>query len=480
MSKVHSGLFWSATNSTLVNFVAFFGFVVLGRLLSPAEFGIVAMAAAAIALAGIFVPLGMAEALIQRREVQHEHFDTIFWLLVGSAVLLYALCIVFADLAAWYYGVAAVAQVMPVLALRLPAEAINAVPQAIIARHLDFHLLALRSAVGGVVTAVTGVTLALMGAGIWALVLSQILGVAVSALTSMLVVKWTPRLRFSFYHLKQILSYGIPSSGGSLIVFLTQQIDQMVIGLSFGEFQMGIYNLARRIQTFLISLLGSVAASVAHPAFSRIQDDMAQVREKFVVSASNVAIIVLPIFVGIISVAHDALALIFGDKWLPAAPVVIVLCIWGPIQCVGMLQGSLISGLGRPDWWFGYLFGSALLNIPVCLLSAPHGITAVAVALVGKAYLVWPISVAMACRLLGLSPVGYLVTFVSPLCAAMTMLLAVLWLDRLEIGVPLLEVALKIGAGGLVYALTLYALAPTRSKRLVFDLVRVVRRRPVA
>lgn len=480
MSKVHSGLFWSATNNAVVNLVAFFAFVVLGRILSPADFGVVAMAAAATALAGIFVPLGMAEALIQRKEVADEHFDTIFWLLVGNAVLLYLVCIFFADLAATYYGVAAVAQVMPVLALRLPGEAINAVPQAIIARRLDFHLLAVRSAAGGVVTAVTGVTLALMGAGIWALVMSQVLGVLASALTSLLVVDWRPRIRFSFYHLRQVLSYGIPSSGGNLVVFLNQQLDQMFIGLWFGEFQMGIYNLSRRIQTLLNSLLGSVAASVAHPAFSRIQDDRDQVRDKFVVSASNVAIIVLPIFLGIIGVAGDALALLFGEKWIPAAPVVIAFCVWGPIQCIGMLQGSLISALGRPDWWFGYLFVSALLNIPVCLLSAPHGILAVAIALVGKAYLVWPINAAMVCRLLRLSATAYLGIFVAPVCAALAMLAAVLSVDSLQIDILLPELALKVGLGSLVYTLAMFVLAPQRSKRLVFDLASVARRGQIA
>lgn len=479
MSKVHSGLFWSATNSTLVNLVAFFAFVVLGRLLSPADFGVVAMAAAATALAGIFVPVGMAEALIQRKEVQNEHFDTVFWLLVGSAVLLYGMCVLFADRAASYYGVAAVAQIMPLLALRLPAEAINAVPRAIIARHLDFHLLALRSAAGALVTAVTGVMLALMGAGIWALAVSQILGVLVSALTCILVVKWTPRLRFSFYHLKQILSYGIPSSGGTLIVFLNQQLDQMLVGLFFGESAMGIYNLSKRIQTFLIGMLGLVASSVAHPAFSRIQDNRAEVREKFLVSVSNVCMVVLPIFVGIIGTAHSVLTLTFGDKWVPAVPVLIVFCIWGPIQCIGLLQGSLISALGRPGWWFGYLFGSALLNIPVCWLSAPHGILAVAIALVAKAYVVWPINAVMVCRLLGLSGAEYLGPLVPPVCAALAMLAAVLSLGWLQLDFAVVELALKVAVGSAVYTLTLVVLAPARSKRLAGDLMRVVRRLPV-
>jgi teichuronic acid exporter len=480
MSKVHSGLFWAATNNTLVNVLAFGAFVVLGRMLSPADFGIVGMAAAATALAAIFVPLGMAESLIQRKEVQSEHFDTVFWLLVGSAVLLYGICVLFADLAASYYGVAAVAQVMPVLALRLPAEAINAVPRAIIARHLDFHLLALRSAAAAVVTAVAGVTLALVGAGLWALVVSQVLGVAVGAFTCMLVVKWTPRLRFSVGHLKQILSYGIPSSGGTLVVFLNQQLDQMLIGLSFGEFTMGIYNLSRRIQTFLVSMLGLVASSVAHPAFSQIQNERAEVREKFIVSASNVCIVILPIFLGIIGIADSALVLIFGEKWSPATPVVIVFCIWGPIQCIGLLQGSLISALGRPDWWFSYLFGSALLNIPVCLLSAPHGILAVAIALVAKAYLVWPVNVVMVCRLLGLSATEYLGIFVLPVCAALAMLAAVFALERLQLDVVYVEIALKIGAGGVVYTLALLVLAPQRLNRLLVDLVKVMRRRTAA
>lgn len=478
MSQIHSGLFWSATNSAIVNFVGFFAFVVLGRLLSPADFGIVAMAAAAIAFAGIFVPLGMAEALIQRKDVADEHFDTVFWLLLGSAVLLCGLCVFFADRAAAYYGIASVAQVMPVLALRLPADALSAVPQAIIARRLDFHLLAMRSAGAGVVTAVTGVTLALMGAGVWALVISQVLGVLAGALISLSVVQWRPRLRFSFYHLRQVLSYGIPSSGGSLIVFLNQQLDQMLIGLWFGEFQMGIYNLSRRIQTFLNGLLGSVAASVAHPAFSRIQEDRGQVREKFVVSASNVAIVVLPIFFGIIGIAGDALALLFGEKWLPATPVVIVFCVWGPVQCIGMLQGSLISALGRPDWWFGYLFASALLNIPVCLLSAPHGILAVAIALVAKAYLVWPINAAMVCRLLGLSVAEYVGIFGAPVGAALAML-AVLSLDLLQIDALLPGLAFEVGLGGLVYTIIMFVLAPRQSKRVVSDLAGVVRRRKV-
>jgi O-antigen/teichoic acid export membrane protein len=187
-------------------------------------------------------------------------------------------------------------------------------------------------------------------------------------------------------------------------------------------------------------------------------------------------VIAFPCFVGLAAVSHNLILGLFGEKWLPAVWPTRVLCVWGLIYCIGVLQASLINSLGRAKWWFRYQLASNILNVPIVVLAAPHGVTTMLVVLAVKAYLIWCVPVWLTLKLLSMSASDYMRQFLAPLLAATAMgFAAILAPYAVHLGSPTALLALQIGAGAFTYALVLFGLARGRVVSLL-DLFRGFRR----
>lgn len=457
------GVFWSACSILMPAVVNFLVFLVTSRVLSPDDFGAVAMVAAITMFAGAIGPVGFGEALIQRAGLRPDHLDSVFWLCTVFGVVAYLSLCLGANWLGDLFGAPIIVGLIPVLGLRVLLQMINVVPNALIARSLDFHLIALRTFAATLIAASISIGLVLSGFGLWALVFSQLSASVVAVFATFWSANWRPRGHGNIAALRELAQYGIFASGNNLVAFLGNRAGQLAVGYVLGIRSAGIYNFARRISTMINDIVSGALGTVSHPLFSQIQDDLEKVRRGFFVATFVSSAVSFPIFIGIALVADRAVPLFFGDKWVEAVAPLRILCLLGIISSIGTLQASLIKSRGRADWWFYYQSVSSFLNVAIVLLLARYGISVMLAAIVTRAYLAWPFSVVMAIRLLSIPPWQYLRQFLAPLAATAAMCLAVLLVREAtgETG-RLNGLILDVAVGLTTYSGALFLCAPRR------------------
>jgi teichuronic acid exporter len=463
------GVFWSAVNIVVPTAVSLLVFVVTSRLLTPADFGVVALAATIAAAASSIVPSGFGDALVQSMRREPLYLNSVFWLCAVCGVVAYAVLGASASAVARIFGAPLLVQLIPVLGIRVIVDAVGVVPTALLTQTLAFRLIAVRTALASIVAAAISIALVFKGLGIWALVASLLATSVVSVIATFWTIRWAPGFRFSTAALRDLKGYGVYASGTRTLLFLWNQSDQMIVGFVLGAGQLGIYNFSRRIFSIINDVSSGALGAVAHPFFSGIKDNVDRVRTGFMSATFLASILAFPVFIGLASVADRAIPLIFGSQWTGALWPIRILCILGVITCIGTLQAGLINSLGKAKWWFYYQLFTGLVNIPIIAICAPRGTAWMLAIIVAKTYLFWPIPVVMTLRLLRLPARQYLGQFFAPLLAAFFMAVVIygsrmLWFSHMH---PALELVCDVLFGSISYVVVLFVVAKRRLLRLV-------------
>ncbi|HUH75855.1 MAG TPA: lipopolysaccharide biosynthesis protein [Devosia sp.] len=471
-SAAIKGTLWSLVSSFVPAALGFLVFLASSRVLSPTEFGIVAFAVSIASVGVAIAPAGFREALIQRERVSPAHLDTVFWLCVGAALVIYAALCLAGPFIATTFGQPLLALLIPLVAARVIFDMAAAVPNALIVRTMAFRMLALRTTLASVVTALVCLGLLWAGYGLWALAFSQLAGSIASCIGAMVGARWLPGLRFERGALRDLRAFGLFSSGNHFIT--TINIDQLLIGALMGPGSLGIYSFARRIFQILTDLLSGALNLVSYSLLSSMQREPAKLREAYLLGTLASSVVAFPVFSGLALVAGDLIPFAFGDAWVSAVPVVQAFCVLGLLTAIGILQSSLIRSQGQADLWFYYILGKQAVTVLYIFLFAGWGVVPLTTSLVILNLLLWMPTLHMVVRLLGISLWAYLGSFALPVAATMAMGI-VGWLvqQQLTDADPLLRLAIPIGAAALSYGAVIVVLG----RRRIETLVGFVRRR---
>ncbi|WP_265519651.1 lipopolysaccharide biosynthesis protein [Nitratireductor luteus] len=457
------GVFWYAVSLLVPAAVNFAVFLITSRVLSPEDFGVVALAVTISMLAVALGPVGFGEALVQRASLRADHLDTVFWLCISFAALVAALMYAGSQEIARLFGSSMLGILIPIFALKTVLELASVVPNALIVRSMRFHLVALRTLIATLISAAIAIAVVLAGYGLWALVFAQLAASFVKAVTTFWTSGWRPSGLPRLQALRELARYGFFACGNEIVQFLGSRADQALIGLVLGVRPVGLYNFSRRIFSMVNDVVSGALGTVSHPMFSEVQHQPDKVRHGFLVSTFLSSVVSFPIFAGIALVADRAIPLLFGDQWIEALQPLRLLCALGIISCIGTLQSSLIKSRGKAEWWFYYQLVSSLLNLALVIVFAQYGITAMLAAMVAKTYLVWPVAVTMTLRLLDMRLAAYARQFAAPLAAVVVMGAAVL-LAREFTGTlaPAIGIAADVAVGAATYVMALLAFASRR------------------
>jgi teichuronic acid exporter len=469
------GVGWSLANTATATFASALVFLVSSRFLEAGDFGVVALAASVVAIVGCLTPLAFGEAIVQREEVRDVHLDTVFWGCCAAAAAAYMPLLLLRDWIAALSGVPILADLLPVVGLRLVFDLLAAVPMALVTRRMDFRAVALRTAIANGLGGVLCVWMVLGGYGFWALAASQVTISAVGLLVIAPVARWRPGLKVRRKAMADLWSFGVFSTGSRLINDM--RLDQLLLGLLAGPATLGLYFFARRLFEMLTSITAGAFTSVSHVLFSAMQNEGDKRREAFTFASYASTAVAFPAFAGLFTVADPGVALLFGAQWAEAVPAVRGLAIIGLLAGLGIVQSAFIRGQGKANWWFWYEAGVQASVLPVIALFHGAGLTVLMTALVVHRLLLWPVSVAMTLSLLGLGLMAYGRSLAPPALAAAVMT-AVVWLmpAMLPDGTgPAVVLVLQVVVGAVSYGAVLCALSWRWLRRLL-DLVR--NRRP--
>lgn len=457
------GVFWSAFSITVPAAVNFLVFLITSRVLSPEDFGVVALAVTVAMLVAALGPVGFGEALVQRANLRADHLDTVFWMCVAFAAAASALMVAGGRQIASVFGSDLLAVLAPLFALKVVFDLATVVPNALIVRSMRFHLVALRTLVATLISAAIAVGLVLTGHGLWALVFAHLSASFVKAAITWWTSGWLPRGLPRLEAFRELCRYGLFACGNQLVQVFGARADQAVIGLFLGVRPVGLYNFSKRIFSMVNDVISGALGTVSHPMFSEVQHQPEKIRRGFLVSTFLSSVVSFPIFAGIALVADRAVPLLFGEQWGEAIEPLRLLCALGIITCIGTLQASLIKARGRADWWFWYQLASTVLNLAIFAVFARYGLTMMLAVMVAKTYLVWPVAVSMTLRLLDMPLAAYARQFAAPLAAILVMGVAIL-LARPFTGefAPVSALVIDVAIGAASYCLALIAFTPRR------------------
>ena len=390
-SAVGRGVAWSAAGSAATQAVNFIAFLIIARSLDPSSFGLVAIAALFVALFTVFVEQGFTHALVQRADLEPEHLDTAFWTNMGFAVLLIGGLNAVAAWVADLFGEAALGSVLRVLSLSLLFGALSGVQIAILQRGMRFGELSLRPLVGALLGGAIGIALAWAGFGVWSLVAQALVSQAITSLGFWLATGWRPKFLYSVDHLQHLLGFGLHILGSNLVNFANSRAPEFFIGLLLGKAPLGIYAVAAKVQASLSQVMIGTIMRVSLATLSRLQDELSTFKRAFYLGIQLTAAVAFPIFVGIAVLSEDIATAVFGSQWIDAAPLIAILSITGLTGTVGTLTVTAINSLGFPKRNYQLDATAAVFTAIVVLLAAQVGIVAVAIALLVRAVIFFPL-----------------------------------------------------------------------------------------
>jgi PST family polysaccharide transporter len=370
---------WVAWGSGATALLKVLVLVVLTRLLTPADFGLVSAALVVIAFSLNFSQLGLGPALIQRPGLEPRHVSSAFYASVGLGLLVGASIWFAAPLIAQFFRMEHLTPVVRGLAFVFPIVGLATVPESLLQRDLRFRALANRDVVAyGVGYGVIGVGMALLGWGVWALVMAQVSQVLVRTIILMRLSPTLIPARPTWRSFVELMEYGVGQSMSRVGVILANQVDNLVVGRWLGAVRLGEYSRAYQLMSVPTGLLGDVLDKVLFPTMARVQDDPRRLAAAFLQGTGLLALVTLPVGVVAAIVAPELVAVAFGSRWAGLVAPFQVLALGMMFRVCYRMSDSLSRATGkvyRRAWRQG-LF--ALLVFFGALLGQTRGVVGVA------------------------------------------------------------------------------------------------------
>ena len=469
---------WVMVESWLVRLVSLAAFLVLARLLTPADFGLMALAGIYLTFCTFVIDQGFGTALVQRHDLEPGHLDAVFWAQLAIGVAIAGLTV---GAAGWIAGFFAEPRLTPVLQALAPFPAITAltlVQQAQLRRQFLFRALAIRHVISAAAGAALGIVLAVLGYGVWSLVAQMLSGALVGLVILWRASSWRPRLAFSPRHLRSLIGFGATVFAHELVWTLAYQIDRLLLGRFAGVGPVGLYTVAQR----LVSIVGEVLVvglqGIVVPIFSRVQHDREALLRGLFRAYRLIAFIAFPAFAGLALIAPELVAILLGKQWGGAVPVVQASALPTLLYALGFFLSNVLTALGRPGLRLALTTTQTVASAVFVLAVIPLGPAAVALAMGAAALLAYAVNAIMLQRLIGLDPIAYH-RQAWPAAAATGLMTAAVWALGPElVGRPVfIALAVKIAAGGAVY-LAATAILARAQWREILELARSLKGHP--
>ena len=471
--KAIKGIFWSGIQNWGSQAGSLIIFLVLARLLSAADFGLVALANTFLAFFNLFIEQGFTLALIQLQEIEKEHINTAFWFQICIGLGLTIIGFISANIIAEIFQQPLLESILKWFSLIFFINSLNAVQIAILRRKFAFRAIAIRALSGIICSGIVGISLAVSGFGVWSLVGQQLTFEIVGVIAFWTTSDWKPRLQFSLKHFQELYKFGISIFYSKILTFFNRNTDNLLIGYFLGEVALGYYAIAYRVLEVLTQLLVRTSNQVILSVLSRLQAEPEKFIRVFYKIIKFASLIALPVFLGVITLAHELVIIIFSEKWQSSIPIMQVLAFGGIIYLILFFNRSVFVAIGKPFWRFHLELLNACFNIIACMVAVRYGILAVAFAYVISDFLVIPASLWTLNKLIGISWQAYLRQLISPvICSSiMTILIGLTKYCLGTILEPQITLVICIFSGVVFYIICLQILAPLLFQEL-WDLVK--------
>lgn len=353
--------------------------VVLARLLTPENYGSIAILTIFIGLANVFVQAGMGTALVQKKDVNETDYSSVFYAQLTISIVAYIILFFAAPYIALFYNIPDLSILLRSLALVLIPNCYNSIQNAKIQKEMEFKKLLYRSIIAAVISGTVGIAMAYSDFGVWALVAQQLSNSVASCIIMTFAVKWYPKPLFSFERLKSLFVFGYKMLLSGLLDTLYRDLKGLIIGKKYTADNLGFYNRGQQYPQVAVDALNGTIMSVMFPAFAKEQHDKERVKTLVHRSIIMSSFIVFPAMAGLAATARPLVALMLTEKWLPAVPYLMISCgifAFYPIHTANL---QAIAAMGESETFFKLeiikkAYGLAVLLITVFFFNTPIAI----------------------------------------------------------------------------------------------------------
>lgn len=380
-NKITSALGWKLLERFGVQGASFVIQIILARLLSPEDYGVLSIMIIFTALANVFIQTGFNTALIQNKDVDDEDYSSVFWATLVIAIVIYAVLFFSAPAIAKFYNMPSFVFPFRILCLILVPGAFNSIQIAKISKEMDFKKVFTGNVIATIVSGLIGIVIALLGGGVWALVFQNLLNIVVSCIVMLITVKWYPKFVFNFNRIKILLSFGWKLLVSSTIDTLYQDLSSLIIGKKYNNATLAQYNRGKQFPQFIINAINGAVQSVMLPAMAKEQDDKYKVKSIMRTSIVASSYLVFPIMAGLAATAPGIVKLLLTDKWMPCVPYMQIFCFTLAFYPVHSCNLQAVNAMGQSGMFLKMeiikkIYGVAFLIASVILFDSPIAIAA--------------------------------------------------------------------------------------------------------
>jgi len=395
-----SGIKWLVGSSFLQKAIQTGATIFLARILGPADFGLFALAFVAIDALGLFKSMGFDSALIQRKDNMEKAANTAFIIIPVLGIILYFILAVFAPLIGKFLNNAQIPGVIRALGIIFIISCFGKVPAALLEKNMQFKRVAIIEIGTAIIYSLSAVTFALLKFGVWSLVYAYILKTIYQNTLTFIYAKWRPKLEFDIKIAKEMFNFGKFLFLGGLVFFLKMNLDNILVGKLLGVTALGLYAIAFNVANFGADYFGAKVFRVVFPAYSKLQNDVYDLKMATLKTLKYVSIISLPLGIGIFFLSKEILNLIYGEKWLAASGVLKILAWAGIFNSLFSAISAIFPSCGKSK----LVFWIIALQVGVFLL------------------IVTPLA-----RFFGMNGVGFAVSFTG----LVTLIITLYWATKL-------------------------------------------------
>jgi PST family polysaccharide transporter len=426
--------------------------IVLARLLTPQDYGLIGMVAILVGFLGMFQYLGLSTATIKWSELNHEQVSTLFWLNIGLSTAIMLLAIAAAPLAAWFYKEPRLVGITIGYAISILITGLAIQHEAILIRQMRFAITAAIEISAIAIGLSAAIVAAIYGAGYWALVINQLVLATVTVIGTWTACRWRPGLPTRSAGVRSMVSYGGNVTGFNLMSYLARNLDNLLLGKFWGAYQLGVYSRAYQMLLMPMGQINAPLMSVAVPALSRLSDSPARYRKAFLNILEKVAMITMPGVVFMIATSDWLVLFLLGPKWTDTGRIFMLLGIAAIMQPVTRATLWLFTTQGRAREYFVWGIISAAIAVASIIGGLRWGAFGVAAGYAASDLLLTtPLLFWYAGRRGPVRTTDFYVTIAPAFCAALVSLAAVLvlrpWLAGWPSVLARLSVSFVVAAG---------------------------------
>lgn len=348
-NSISGGLIWTFGERIAAQLVTTVITIVLARILLPEYYGMISIVTIFISLCDVFVTSGMGTALVQKKNVDEEDYNTAFIISISIATFLYIVLFFLTPLISKFYTMDALTLVIRVMALRLPLAAINSIQQAHVQRAMAFKRFFIATLSGTLMSGFVGLYLAMNGYGVWALVFQYLTNITVNTIVLFFVEKWIPKVQFSLDKAKEIYSFGWKVLATELVYTLENNMCGLIIGKMFGAADLAFFDQGKKYPGILVNNINSAINKVMLPAYSRYQEDLKQLKDMLRKSISVGAFLLAPILIGFAVVSETFISIVLTDKWLFCSPYIKIFCLMYLTRPLETACHQALLAVGKSD-----------------------------------------------------------------------------------------------------------------------------------